>query len=239
MRRNGIFKRQGDMPETELQAGSQRILYDPSALDVVSPEWLEPDFWRLRDAVLAEFGGRGQALAVATEAGPAVLRRYLRGGMIARLSRERYVFTGYQRSRSFREFRVLARLHGLGLPVPQPLMAGCERRGPTCRAAILTRLLENTISLPQAADILEPEHWQRLGETLERFFRAGVVHPDLNAHNLLIDGECRWYVIDFDRARIEAGPVDPEPMLKRLERSLDKLGITGERALLKAPGNFD
>jgi len=227
------------MPETELQAGSLSILYDPSELDVVSPEWLEPDFWRIRDAVLCEFGGRGQALAVATGAGPAVLRRYLRGGMVARIVRDRYVFTGYQRSRAFREFRVLARLHGMGLPVPQPLMAGCQRVGVTYRAGLLTRLLENTISLPQAADILEPDHWRRLRATLDRFFRAGVVHPDLNAHNLLIDGECHWYVIDFDRARIEDGPADPEPMLKRLERSLDKLGIVGERDLLKVKGNIE
>lgn len=221
------------MPEAQLQAGATRILYDPSGLDVISPEWLQPTFWRQRDAVLAEFGGRGQALAVSTGAGPAVLRRYLRGGMIARISRDHYWFTGYERSRSVREFRVLSRLHETGLPVPQPLMAGCERYGPTYRAAILTRLLENTISLPQAADILEPVHWRRLGKTLDRFFRAGVVHPDLNAHNLLIDGDCHWYLIDFDRARIKAGPVDPEPMLARLERSLDKLGIAGERALLR------
>lgn len=224
--------RKGDMP-TELQAGSTRILYDPSALDVVSPEWLEPDFWRLREAVLAQFGGRGQALAVTTDAGPAVLRRYLRGGMVARIVRERYFFTGYRRSRSFREFRILEQLHRKGLPVPQPLLAGCERRGLTYRAAILTRLLENTISLPQAADILEPDHWRGLGQTLERFFRAGVVHPDLNAHNLLIDGDCHWYLIDFDRARIEDGPVDPQPMLKRLERSLEKLGIDGGREMLR------
>jgi 3-deoxy-D-manno-octulosonic acid kinase len=221
------------MPETELQAGSTRILYDPQALDVVSPEWLRPAFWQLRDAVLAEFGGRGQALAVQTDAGPAVLRRYLRGGFVARLVRERFVFTGYQRSRSFREFRVLARLHRMGLPVPQPLMASCERRRGTYRAALLSRLLENTISLPQAADILEPEHWQTLGKTLGRFFRAGVSHPDLNAGNLLIDGDCNWYVVDFDRARIQGQPVDPGPMLDRLERSLDKCGIAGERQQLR------
>lgn len=221
------------MPETELQAGSTRILYDPSALDVVSPEWLAPDFWQMRGAVLARFGGRGQALAVTTDAGPAVLRRYLRGGMVARLSRDRYVFTGYQRSRSFREFRVLARLREMGLPAPAPLIAGCQRLRLTCRAAILTRLIENTISLPQAADILEVEHWQRLGRTLQRFFAAGVVHPDLNAHNLLIDGDGHWHVIDFDRARIEDQPVDPAPMLDRLDRSLDKLGIAGERRFLR------
>lgn len=223
------------MPETELQAGSLRILYDPTALDVVSPEWLDPAFWRMRNAVVAVFGGRGQALAVDTDAGPAVLRRYMRGGMVARVSRDRFVFTGHQRSRSFREFRILQRLHAMGLPVPQPLMAGSERRRLTGRAAILTRLLENTISLPQAADILEPDHWRRLGETLARFFAAGVVHPDLNAHNLLIDGDGGWHVVDFDRARIEDGPVDPEPVLRRLERSLDKLGIGGERTFLRSP----
>lgn len=227
------------MPESELQAGPLRILYDPTALDVVSPEWLSAEFWRIRKGVLAEFGGRGQALAVATGAGPAVLRAYFRGGLVARLVRDRYLFTGYQKSRSFREWRLLARLHDIGLPVPQPLMAGCERRGATYRAALLTRLIENTISLPQAADILEPEHWQKLGKTLQRFFRAGVVHPDLNASNLLIDGDCNWFVIDFDRARIQNGPSNPVPMLDRLERSLDKFGIVGERDLLRKAVRFE
>lgn len=223
------------MPETELQAGSIRILYDPSALDVVSPEWLDPAFWRIRNAVLAVFGGRGQALAVDTDAGPAVLRRYMRGGMVARISKDRFFFMGHHRSRSFREFRILARLHAMGLPVPKPLLAGSERRWLTGRCGILTRLLENTISLPQAADILEAEHWRRLGETLSRFFAAGVVHADLNAHNLLIDGEGNWHVVDFDRARVEDRAVDPEPMLKRLERSLQKLGIRGYPDLLRTP----
>lgn len=221
------------MPETELQAGSLHILYDPTALDVVSPEWFKPDFWRVRGKVLAEFGGRGQALAVATDAGPAVLRAYLRGGLIARVVRDRYLFAGYERSRCFREWRVLSRLHTQGLPVPQPLMAGCERRGLTYRAALITRLIENSISLPQAADILEPEHWDKLGRTLRRFFQAGVIHPDLNANNLLIDGDCNWYVIDFDRARIQDAPVDPGPMLSRLERSFDKLGISAARMLIR------
>lgn len=217
------------MPEAQLQAGATRILYDPSVLDVISPEWLAPDFWRQRDAVLAEFGGRGQALAVSTDAGPAVLRRYLRGGQIARISRDRYLFTGYQRSRGFREWRVLERLHQQGLPVPRPIMVGCERLGLTARAALLTRLIEGAHSLGEIGGDLDAGDWQRLGETLARFFRAGVVHADLNAHNLLVDAHGQWFVIDFDRAHIRPGPVKPDRMLARLERSLDKLGITGHR----------
>jgi len=222
------------MPEAELQAGNTRILYDPEVLDAVSPEWLEPAFWRLRGAVRAELGGRGQALAVDTAVGPAVLRSCLRGGQVARLSRHRFVFTGYRRSRSFREWRILARLRELGLPVPRPLLAGCERLRLTCRAAILTRLLEQTRSLPEVAADLGPEDWHRLGATLQRFFRAGVVHPDLNAHNLLLNDAGQWFVIDFDRARLRSAPVNPAAMLARLNRSLDKLGIEGWRRQLRA-----
>jgi 3-deoxy-D-manno-octulosonic acid kinase len=217
------------MKEARLQAGNALILYDADALEVISPEWLFPQFWTRRQQVIATFGGRARALAVATDVGPAVLRRYHRGGMIARVVRDRYLFTGHERSRALREWRVLARLHARGLPVPAPLMASCERSGFTYRAGLLTRLIEGAVSLAEAGHGLQAGHWQRLGATLARFSRAGVAHADLNAHNLLVDADGRWYVIDFDRARIDGGPVDPAPMLGRLERSLDKLGIAGHR----------
>lgn len=217
------------MKEARLQAGNALILYDADALEVISAEWLFPAFWRRRRQVIATFGGRARALAVATDVGPAVLRRYHRGGMIAKVVRDRYLFTGYGRSRGLREWRILARLHARGLPVPAPLMASCERRGLCYRAGLLTRLIEGAVSLAEAGHRLQSGHWQRLGATLARFSQAGVVHADLNAHNLLVDADGRWYVIDFDRARIGNRPVDPGPMLGRLERSLDKLGIGGHR----------
>ena len=39
-----------------------------------------------------------------------VLRRYLRGGMAARFARDRYLWLGEERTRSFRELRLLAEL---------------------------------------------------------------------------------------------------------------------------------
>jgi len=223
------------LPEQVFQAGPVRILYDPDRIDVVSPEWLLPDFWRQRQAVLAEFGGRGQALAVASSAGPAVLRRYLRGGLVARFIRDRYFFTGHERSRSFREWRLLARLSELGLPVPRPLVASCERLGTSYRAALMTRLIGPARSLTETGDSLHREGWRSLGVTLSRFFRAGVVHADLNASNLLIDDQGQWHVIDFDRGRLHNRPVNPAPMIRRLFRSLDKHGIEGCRDLLVQP----
>jgi 3-deoxy-D-manno-octulosonic acid kinase len=211
------------MPTAEFQAGPTRILYDPDALLAVSLEWLQPQFWQIRKAILEELGGRGQALKIETAIGIAVLRRYLRGGQVARFSRDRYLFTGYQRSRAFREWRVIEQLHGQGLPVPRPLAASCERRGLFYRAGLMTRYIDSTLPLSQLAGVLTDADWQQLATTLAAFFQAGLIHVDLNAGNILRDGQGRWYLIDFDRARLQAKPADPSPMLARLARSLDKL----------------
>ena len=53
-------------------------------------------------------GGRQAAWFVHGEGWQGVLRRYRRGGMIARLSRDSYLWAGEDRTRSFREYRLLA-----------------------------------------------------------------------------------------------------------------------------------
>lgn len=220
------------MSAAVFQAGSQRILYDADRLPAVSFEWLDPEFWRLRSAVVAELGGRGQALQVNTPAGPAVLRQYRRGGLVAGLVRDRYVFLGHERSRSFREWRVLATLREQGLPVPAPLIALSGRSGPTGTAAIMTALIPDARGLDAVAGTLDQAGWARLGQTLARFFRAGVRHADLNATNILVDRDGDWYLIDFDRARLADKAVNPDPMLRRLFRSFEKLGIRADRKAL-------
>jgi 3-deoxy-D-manno-octulosonic acid kinase len=222
------------MSEQQFRAPSLRILYDPQRVTAISPEWLEAGFWQLRDGVKAELGGRGQALQLETPVGPAVLRRYLRGGLVARFSHDLFLFTGYAKSRAFVEWSVLSRLVKRGLPVPRPLMASCERHGPCYRAGILMTLIPGARSLADAAHALGEDDWRRLGIVLQDFFAAGVVHADLNARNILLDETGRWYLIDFDRARILERPARPAPMLARLNRSLDKLGIEGPRDLLAA-----
>ncbi len=222
------------MKVESLQAGSTRILYNSERLPAVSLEWLQPAFWQLRDGVVEQLGGRGQALALETAAGPAVLRRYQRGGRVARLGRDRYLFTGFERSRPVREFRVLEQLFDVGLPVPEPLAASCERSGLIYRAGLLTRRIADARSLAELAESMDTEDWKKLGHTLAAFFRAGVLHADLNARNILRSGASAWYLIDFDRARVAPRPVSGSSMLRRLFRSLDKLGVDISRRSLKA-----
>lgn len=220
------------MAAAQFQAGTTRILYDPDWAAAVSTEWLYPEFWRLRGAVRRELGGRAGAIAIDTLGGAAFLRRYHRGGQVARISRDRYVFCGYSRSRGFREWGLLARLHAHGFPVPKPIMASCERFGMSYRAGLMTELIGEAETLQQRVNGLSDRDWRSLVGTLRRFFDAGVVHADLNASNVLRASDGRWYVIDFDKAWLRGRPVDPARMIRRLRRSLTRNGQAGAGARL-------
>src|SRR5690606_3263837 len=101
------------------------FLFDPSSSEL--------------GAVAVGKGGRQAAWFVQGDFGPAVLRHYRRGGLIARLSPNRYVWTGAAATRSFAEFKLLRFMYEAGLPVPRPLAAAYWRRGLTYRAAIMVQ----------------------------------------------------------------------------------------------------
>jgi 3-deoxy-D-manno-octulosonic acid kinase len=225
---------QRDPPSTRslVQWGGRRILYNPTRLTTVSLEWFDPRFWSMRNLVRQRFEGRGQALAVDTPAGPLVLRRFLRGGWVARWVRDRYLFLGQERSRAFREFDLLQKLFERGLPVPEPMAALCDQSGLTYRSALIMSEIAGGQTLADLADQLSSEQWSELRMTLRSFFEAGLRHPDLNARNILRDQQGRWYLIDFDRARLARRPVDPRPMIRRLQRSFRRLGVRIEAGAL-------
>ncbi|MFO7762817.1 MAG: 3-deoxy-D-manno-octulosonic acid kinase [Wenzhouxiangellaceae bacterium] len=218
--------------ERILRSGPLRVLFD-SAL-ALQPEagWFDPDWWRDRDAVVAELGGRGQALAVDSPLGQAVLRVYHRGGMVRHLSASSYVYTGADRTRPFAEWRVNRRLLEAGLPVPEPLAAAFERHGPCYRGALLTRRIPDAAPLPEAAGRMASADWKKLGKVLGRAAGAGLRHPDLNANNILMDANGDFWLLDFDRAWIADNAFDPGPMIGRLQRSMRKLGIEHDEAAL-------
>jgi 3-deoxy-D-manno-octulosonic acid kinase len=205
---------------------SLHIVYDAECIQHPAPELFDPEFWRQRGAVVGEAKGRGRAILLETEFGPAVLRQYLRGGWAARVSRNRYVFSGFERSRPMMEFKMLARLSSAGLPVPEPVAAICRRDGAVYTAWLMTRRIMNAEPL---ADLIEPRWeddslWNETGACIRRFHDAGLVHADLNARNILVDQGGAVYLIDLDRARIREGDTRSfEANLRRLRRSLEKL----------------
>lgn len=184
-------------------------------------------------------GGRAAHPVVALPGGgEAVLRRYLRGGLMRHLNRDRY-FLGH---RAFEELQITARARAAGVRVAEPL-AALERRaapGPGYQAMLATRLLDGVEGLDgvMARGGAEREVALRVaGEEISRMHRAGIAHPDLNLRNLLVrmgDAGGRGaevHLIDFDRARLLGAAVparERRAEILRLARSAKKLGVALE-----------
>ena len=167
-------------------------------------------------------GGRGSAWFVPTPAGDAVLKHYLRGGLLAKFVHENYFYRGAAHSRGLKEFALLQKLSTLGLPVPKPLAAFCQRGLFSYRAALVTERLQNVYSLVSAVQKSNAP-WQALGETLARFHKAGAHHSDLNANNILLNQQDEVFIIDWDKCALETAPgAWCEKVLARLQRSLLK-----------------
>lgn len=220
--------------ERILRSGRFEILFDSRLYAKPEAGWFDPAWWHARDSVIAELGGRGRALAVDSPPGEAVLRIYHRGGMVRHLTRSTYVYAGANRTRPFAEWRVTRRLFDLGLPVPEPLAAAFERRGPFYTGALLTRRIPGALPLPKAASRMTSEDWKNLGRMLGEAAAAGLRHPDLNANNVLMDGKGKFWLLDFDRAWIADNAFDPGPMIGRLQRSMRKLGMHHDEPALWA-----
>lgn len=207
--------------------GEGAIVFDPTLLpQTPSPDWFDAAYWG-EAAQLVGSGGRGAAWFVDVPSGAMVLRRYLRGGLVAKISREHYVWRGEAHVRSVAEFRLLQALVTQGLPVPTPVAAAYWREGRRYRAAILlTRILDVHSFGHRVLDDATSAPWTESGALIARFHRVGLDHPDLNAHNVLFDDADSGWMIDFDKAKLR----DPDERgwrranLGRLHRSLHKLG---------------
>lgn len=219
-----------------MMKGGQRIatatgvmLADPNGLGnppLRAEEALfDPNFWSARGELDAVSGGRGAAWYVGSAADPWVLRHYRRGGLIARISQDRYVWSGEDRVRAFAEWRLLFHLAQRGLDVPKPVAAFYRRAGLTYRCDLITRRIAHAQALSAAlasAALGEPE-WRAIGAAIARLHRHGVDHADLNAHNILLDKNAAVSVIDFDRGRLRAPGAWTAGNLSRLQRSLTKI----------------
>ncbi len=195
----------------------------------------DPQFWSRHGILTPAGGGRGAAWFIDHGGEQWVLRHYRRGGFVARLSRDRYLWTGEARVRAFAEYRLLAGLVARGLPVPVPVGARYERRGLWYRCDLITRRIAGAASMSGAlaAAPLGETIWRQVGSTIAQLHAAGVDHADLNAHNILVDGRGAVSIVDFDRGRVRRAGAWAARNLGRLHRSLAKIssGLPPDRSL--------
>ena len=208
-------------------AGRHSMLYDAKSGDSADARWFDPAHWKAVGGVALETSGRGAVLIVQHRNQKWVVRHYHRGGFVARFIDDHYVWLGLEECRSFREWRLLRALHDAGLPVPNPIAAHVHRTGPIYTANIITTYLPDTRKLSAfIADGDVPRHcWREIGRLVRSIHDHGVDHPDLTAHNILLDARGSLFLVDFDNARVKPPGRWQRVGVERLQRSLRKVAL--------------
>ncbi len=209
------------------ECGQSMIVYDDALISHIDVALFDPAHWSGAACADGMGSGRGEVLFVEYEGQQWALRHYCRGGLVRRLSTDKFVWTGLSRTRSFSEWSLLAHIHNdLALPVPRPVAARVERHGANYTADLITVRLAGVVTLSArlSAAPLDAEIWRSVGKLIARFHAAGICHADLNAHNIQIDAQNQLYLLDFDRGRIRGEQGNwMQGNLDRLHRSLTKL----------------
>lgn len=179
------------------------------------------------DRLLGIYKGRGITwfLDTTPELGMnIVLRHYYRGGLFGKFVKDTYFATDIKNTRAYKEFLLLQQMLSFGLPVPRPVAIQIKKTLCFYQADIMLEQLENTQDLSGYLQTqnLSTEQYERLGELIRTLHNHQVHHSDLNIHNILLDQEGNFWLIDFDKCRIEQGESWKQSNLDRLLRSFRK-----------------
>jgi len=184
-----------------LKINQDIIIYDDTVIDEADENLFESEYWHTQPQSKIINKGRGEILLININGQSAVLKHYYRGGMIANVLLDKYLWTGLDSSRSFAEYRVLRTMYKLDLPVPQPIAARVKKQGLFYQADLITSQIINVSSM---ADLLLQErltsqHWLDIGDCIGRFHQLGFYHDDLNIENIMIGHEGNVFLLDFDK----------------------------------------
>jgi len=191
----------------------------------LSADQFDSEHWKSLPGSELFASKRGVSVKFSLRGREVILRHYYRGGFVRKLITDQYLWLGKTMSRPWLEWSILERAFKAGLPVPKPVAACICRSGIWYRAAIIMTYLENTEILAARLGTrkLRRKSWYQLGLLIKRMHAEGIHHADLNASNILVDSHDKFYLIDFDKARVMNHLADWQwRPLFRLQRSLDK-----------------
>jgi len=215
------------LTETVERTKNGAILYDKAIINQISDERFTPEGWLHAETLTGSLrsSGRGNTMFVGNVPRQFVLRHYRRGGLLGKLVRDTYVFSGEDLTRSFMEWRLLDKLAANNMNVPRPAAARFCRHGTFYTADLITVRIPDVVSLSQyiAAEDRDEAFWQSVGAAIWKFHEAGVYHADMNAYNVQVDKDGDIWMLDFDKGALKSpGPWQQET-LSRLHRSLRKV----------------
>jgi 3-deoxy-D-manno-octulosonic acid kinase len=215
------------LTETVERTKTGAILYDKAIINQISAQRFTPEGWPHAEILTGALrsGGRGNTMFVGNVPRQFVLRHYRRGGLLGKLVRDTYLYSGEDLTRSFMEWRLLDKLAANNMNVPRPAAARFIRRGTFYTADLITVRIPDVVSLSQyiAAADRDEGFWQSVGAAIWKFHEAGVYHADMNAYNVQIDKDGDVWMLDFDKGALKPPGPWQQKTLSRLHRSLRKV----------------
>ena len=193
---------------------------DAVGIPLPTLHWLQQAHWQQSAKANS---GRGQAVLI-DEPAQMVLRDYCRGGLVRHVSERRFIFGGLTSTRPYRELNLLNKMHQAGLPVPRGLAGRVSRYGISYEASILMERIPHSREVHEhlLTKPLSAQQWQQIGRLIRQLHDNQIYHHDLNIHNIMIDRDDKFWLIDFDKCAEKAGDQWKAGNLSRLNRSLLK-----------------
>lgn len=154
-----------------------------------------------------------------------VLRHYYRGGLFGKIVKDHYFFQSISQTRAAQEFELLNNMHQWGLPVPRPIAFKISRSLFCYQADILIEKIANTQDLSQLLQqqALTNDEYKQIGKLIRHLHDHQVHHSDLNIHNILRQTTTgQFWLIDFDKCKVQQGSEWKKENLARLLRSFNK-----------------
>jgi len=202
-----------------INATFKELSLSPPSLDWFNVERLPNEF-----DIIGQATGRGTTWFLRYQCNDYVLRHYKRGGAVARVSEDSFIYLSLSRTRPVQELSLLVKLQRWHLPAPRPIAGLVTRNGLTWQGDLITAKIDgaedvHNVLLQRPLNTME---WRHIGATIRRFHQRQVFHHDLNIHNIMLDSEGQAWLIDFDKCGIKRGNGWKRANLKRLLRSLEK-----------------
>lgn len=167
----------------------------------LSLKHFDVDYLADKNAITHTAQGRGTVYFFKHRDDALVLRHYCRGGLYAKLNKDRFIYTGINNTRGFQELQILDYLHEHNVNVPSPVAARISRQGLFYRADIITQAVTNAQELHEMLKLrdIDTSLWTELGRALGRLHQLGIRHDDINVKNVLIRNGTEVVIIDFDK----------------------------------------
>ncbi|MFA0415201.1 3-deoxy-D-manno-octulosonic acid kinase [Vibrio renipiscarius] len=208
-----------------VQAKNQLIWFDEELIDSSEVEHaFDLNYWQKNNRIVGSAQGRGTTWFLQLNSLQAAWRHYRRGGLFGKLIADSYWFQGWQKTRCFQEWQLLALMREQGIQVPRPIAARAIKSGMIYRADLLSEKIPNAQDLVSILENqpLDAAMYRKIGDEIRKMHRAQVNHTDLNIHNILIDDREQVWLIDFDKCYQQDGDAWKQENWDRLKRSFEK-----------------